>query len=178
MSITGRAERSLISRDEYEVVRYTHHPAIYDVADEDLQATRKRLRDLHAKERTLAWEKRRISRGKAEPRGGSFPGTHERPSRRKQVFAAAVKRLNREIERRAELAARPRQADIARKALALRRENFVSDTPRDATAHEGMEVIASRRRRTAVHPGKVGRVSQRTKAAQAKRDAKQGAKRG
>lgn len=174
MSIAGRAERSLISRDEYEVVRLTHHPEIYDVSDDDLSSTRKRLRDLHAKERTLAWEKRRISRGKAEPRGGSFPGTHERPSRRKQVFAAAVKRLNREIERRAELA-RPSQAEIAKKALAMRRENFVSPPPGAARADEGMEVIASRRRRTSVHPGKVGRVSQRTKAAQAKRDAKRGA---
>lgn len=175
MSIAGRAERSLISREEYEVVRLTHHPEIYDVSDDDLPSTRKRLRELHAKERTLAWEKRRISRGKAEPRGGSFPGTHERPSRRKQVFAAAVKRLNREIERRAEIAARPSQSEIAKKALALRRENFVSTPPGAARADEGMEVIASRRRRTSVHPGKVGRVSQRTKAAQAKRDAKRGA---
>ncbi|MDQ0349860.1 hypothetical protein [Ancylobacter vacuolatus] len=172
MSLTNKAERSLISHEEYEIVRLTHHPDIYDVAGEDLQATRKRLRDLQEKERTLAREKRRISRGKAEPRGGSFPGTQERPSQRKQVFAAAVKRLSREIDRRARIAARAPQAEIAERALAMRRENFNASHAAADTANEGMQVIASRRRRTTVHPGKVGRVSQRTKAAQARRDAK------
>ncbi|TCK23088.1 hypothetical protein EV667_3764 [Ancylobacter aquaticus] len=171
MSLTNRAERSLINHEEYEIVRLTHHPEIYDVTSDDLHATRKRLRDLQQKARTLAWEKRRISRGKAEPRGGSFPGTQERPSQRKQVFAAAVKRLSKEIERRARLEARAPQVELAEKALAMRRENFTAPTAPD-TANEGMQVIASRRRRTSVHPGKVGRVSQRTKAAQARRDAK------
>jgi hypothetical protein len=43
MSLSCRSERSLISHEEYEVVRITHHPAIYEVEADDLQAARKAL---------------------------------------------------------------------------------------------------------------------------------------
>jgi len=174
MSVSTKFEKILLNQEEFEAVRLTHHPDIYDVKSKDLQAARKRLRDLQSKERTFARENRRISRGKAEARGGSFPGTTERPTHRKQVFAAAVKRLNREIERRAAIEARAPQAKIAEKALAMRRENFVppAKAVTDKTADEGMTKIASRRRRTAVHRDKVGSISQRTKSTQARRDAK------
>jgi hypothetical protein len=61
---------------------------------------RQRLRDMRNKERTLARENRRALRGKGAPRGGSFPGTAEHPPlQRKQVFAAALKRVSKEIGR-------------------------------------------------------------------------------
>ena len=50
------------------------------------------------KERTLARENRRAVRGKGAQRGASFPGTAEHPLQRKQVFAAALKRVK-EIDR-------------------------------------------------------------------------------
>lgn len=172
MSVSSRAERSLVSHEEYEIVRRTHHPDIYDATSEELREVRKRIRDIHSKEQTLARQKRRVSRGKAEERGGSFPGTYEHPARRKQVFAAAVKRLNKELERRKTFEERIPQVEFARKALALRSENFIAPAFEDKTADDGMTVIASRRRRTSVHPATVGRVSQRTKAAQARRDSR------
>jgi hypothetical protein len=62
--------------------------------------------------------------------------------------------------------------DAAHRALALKRaDNFVHH-PADKTAHEGMQPLSSKRRRTKVHPSKVGRVSQQTKVAQAIRDAR------
>src|ERR1700752_769838 len=103
MSIPCKFERSILSHDEYETVLRSHHPGIYDVGLDDLKALRRRLRDMRDRERTLAREKRREVRGKGKPRGGSFPGTAEHPLQRKQVLAAALKRVNKEIGRMQQL---------------------------------------------------------------------------
>jgi hypothetical protein len=66
------------------------------------------------KERTLASENRRAVRGKGAQRGASFPGTAEHPLRRKQVFAAALKRVNREIDRMHKLEVRTAHIEAAR----------------------------------------------------------------
>ena len=80
MSLPCKFEHSLLSHDEYETIRLTHHPAIYDVEPAELEAMRSRLRKMRDKERTLSRQKRREVRGKREARGASFPGTAERPS--------------------------------------------------------------------------------------------------
>src|ERR1700744_3773974 len=99
MSVPCKFERSLLSHEENETVRLTHHPAIYEVEVAELEAMRPRLRKMRDKERTLGRQKRREQRGKAEPRGASFPGTAEHASERKQVFAAALQRGNKELGR-------------------------------------------------------------------------------
>src|SRR5262245_3165671 len=119
MSVPCKFERSLLSHDEYETIRLTHHPAIYEVEPTDLADMRSRLRKMRDKERTLSRQKRRETRGKGQPRGGNFPGTAERPSQRKQVFAAALKRVNSELRRFHNLEARTAHVEAARKALAL-----------------------------------------------------------
>lgn len=173
MAITIKDERRLLNSKEYDAVRATHHPAIYGLDTKELKAAQVRLREMRDKERTLKHQKKREARGKAKPRGHGFPGTAEQPLRRKQVFAAALRRVNKEIERMRKLAARTQNVDAARRALALKREsNFVNHHPSDSTAHEGMPPLSNPRRRTKVHPSRVGRVSQRTKVAQAVRDAR------
>lgn len=173
MSISGKLERSALSREEYETVRLTHHPAIAELDDRPkLVAVQQRLRALRGKERTLSRQRRREARGKSAPRGGSFPATAEQPLRRKQIFAAALKRINREIGRLDALTARSGLAEAAQRALALKRANAFVHHPTNTTAHDGMQPISNRRRRTKVHPSKVGRVSQQTKTAQTKKDAK------
>ena len=77
MSIPCKFERSILSYDEHEIILRSHHPEIYDVGPDDLKALRQRLRGMRDKERTLAREIRRATRGKGAPRGGSFPGTSE-----------------------------------------------------------------------------------------------------
>ena len=172
MSIPCKFERSVLSYDEHEIVLRSHHPEIYDAGLDDLKALRQRLRDMRDKESTLAREKRRQARGKKTPRGGSFPGTDEHPLRRKQVFAAALKRVNREIDRMHKLEARA-HVEAARRALAMRRAaQFPARPPSGDTASEGMRALPSRRRRTRVPPAKIGSVSQATKNAQAARDAR------
>lgn len=173
MSVPCKFERSLLSYDEYEVVRLTHHPAIYELDGDQLHETRVRLRAMREKERTLVRQKRREVRGKAEPRGGSFPGTAERPQLRKQVFAGAAKRISKEYNRIKRLEARVALTKAARRALALRRAGEVVHHPAPGiTADRGMQSTPSKRRRTTINPDKVGSISQRTKVAQAIRDAK------
>jgi hypothetical protein len=169
MSVSCKFERSLLSHEEHETVRVTHHPAIYEQGAEGLQALRVRLRGLRDKERTLTRRKQRDVRGKAEPRGS--PGTVERPLHRKQIFAAALKRVNKELGRVHALAARTAHVEAAWRALALRRAaKFEPHPPAGATAQEGMRALPSRRRRTTVSPRKIGTTSQATKRAQAARD--------
>ena len=173
MSIPCKFERSILSYDEHEIVLRSHHPEIYDASLDDLSALRQRLREMRDKECTLARENRRAARGKAAPRGGSFPGTAEHPLQRKQVFAAALKRVSKEISRMRKLEARAAHVEAARRALAMRRAaQFPPRPPTGDTASEGMRALPNRRRRTRVPPAKIGSVSQATKNAQAARDAR------
>jgi len=116
MSIPCKFERSILSHDEHEVILRSHHPEIYEVGLDDLKALRQRLREMRSRERTLAHAKRREARGKGRPKGQSFPGTAEHPLWRKQVFAAALKRVNREIDRMQKLEARAAHIEAVRRA--------------------------------------------------------------
>ena len=173
MPVNCRFERSLLGHDEYETVRATHHPAIYELSVADLRSTQATLRKMRDKERTLARQKRREIRGKAEPRGESFPGTAERPRQRKQVFSAALRRVNKELKRQQNLEARAANVEAARRALALRRSaNFVHHPAAGETPGEGAPSIPNPRRRSKVPASQIGRTSQHTKVRQAARDSK------
>jgi len=173
MSIPCKFEQSLLKHDEQQLVLTSHHPEIYDATLDDLKALRQRLRDIRNKERTLAREKRREKRGKAAPRGASFPGTAERPYQRKQVFVAALKRVSKEITRRENLDARVTLAEAAHRALAMRRAAQFPPRPKAGyTAHEGMRSLPSQRGRFKVPPAKIGSISQATRNRQAARDAR------
>src|SRR5262245_59099250 len=173
MSIPCKFERSILSHDEHEIILRSHHPSIYDMPLGDLKELRQRLRGMRDKERTLMRAKRRELRGKGAPRGVSFPGTAEHPLQRKQVFAAALKRVNKEISRMRKLEARAAHVEAARRALAMRRAaQFPTRPPTGDTPSEGMRALPNRRRRTRVPPARIGSVSQATKNAQAARDAR------
>jgi hypothetical protein len=173
MSLPCKSERSQLSHDEAEMVRVTHHPAIYELDADELRALKVRLRDQCNKERGMARQKQREMRGKAEPRGSSFPGTAEQPLRRKQIFATALKRVNKEVDRLQKLEARVAHVEAARAALAqYRAAKFVHHPPAGSTPYEGMQPRASLRRRTRVPGSKIGSISQATKVFQAIRDAR------
>jgi hypothetical protein len=173
MSIPCKFERSILSYDEHEVILRSHHPEIYAAGLDDLKALRQRLRDMRDKESTLAHAKRREARGKGAPRGQSLPGTAERPLRRKQVFAAALKRVNREVHRMEKLETRAAHVEAARRALAMRRAAQFPPRPQAGdTPSEGMHPLPNRRRRTRVSPAMIGSISQATRNAQAARDAR------
>ena len=173
MSIPIKTEQSLLSHAEFEIVRGTHHPAIYQNDVAALKSLTRRLRDMLEKERTLARQKRREVRGKAEARGKSFPGTAEQPQRRKQVLAGALKRVNREIDRLHKLEARTALVESAHKALAMHRAGKFADRPAPGqTSGEGMRAKVSSRRRYVVPGARIGSIVRATAVAQAKRDAR------
>jgi hypothetical protein len=174
MSVPCKFERSILSYDEHGVILRSHHPEIYEAGLDDLKALRGRLRDMRAKEKTMAHAKRREARGKGPRRGQSLPGTAEHPLQRKQVFAAALKRVNREIDRMEKLEARTSHVQAAHQALAMRRAaQFPPRPPSGDTPNEGMHPLPSRRRRTQVPPARIGSVSQATRNAQAAHHARQ-----
>jgi hypothetical protein len=173
MSVPCKFEKSLLTHDEQGPVLASHHPAIYDATLDDLKTLRQQLRDLRDKERTLSRAKRREQRGKGAPRGASFPGTAERPFQRKQVFVAALKRVSKEIARRENLDARKAHVEAAHHALAMKRAAQFPPRPDGGyTAHEGMRSLPSQRVRYKVPPTKIGSISQATRDAQARRDAR------
>jgi hypothetical protein len=167
-------ELSILRHDEQEIVRDTHHPAVGEMPRDRLESLRLRLRDLHDKERTFARQRQREAKGKAEPRGGSFSGTAEHAIQRKQVFVAAIKRINKELKRLRKFEARKELGEAARRALAFRRAQQFYRPQNDPSRHEGMRPIPNRRRNMKLRPSKVGRVSQANKRAQARRDVHRG----
>jgi hypothetical protein len=72
MSVPCKFERSILSHDEYETIRPTHHPTIYEVEPAELEAIRSRLRKMRDKEQTLSRQKRREARGKSGRRGSKL----------------------------------------------------------------------------------------------------------
>ena len=173
MSLPCKSERSRLNHAEFELIELTHHPAIYELSPDELHALKLRLREQRNKERALAKQKQRELRGKAEPRGKSFPGTADRPLQRKQIFAAALKRINKELDRLHKLEARAAHVEAARAALAQHRAaKFLHHPPAGPTPHDGMQPRVSIRRHTRVPGSKIGSISQATKIAQAMRDAR------
>ncbi|WP_343232570.1 hypothetical protein [Microvirga antarctica] len=155
------------------MVGQSHHPTILSLDAADLRALRDNLRQLRDVEKTLAFQKRREARGKGEPRGANFPGTAERPLQRKQVFAAALKRVNKEEARMARLTARRSLSESAQRALALRKSSAASHHPTAGqTAAEGMRPVESNKRRATIPGSQIGSVSKATKRAQATRDSR------
>src|SRR5215831_18432843 len=65
MSLPCKSERSRLSHDEFELVRVTHHPAIYELSPDQLRALKVRLREQRNMARALARQKQRELRGKA-----------------------------------------------------------------------------------------------------------------
>ena len=84
MSVPCKFERSLLSHEEYETIRLTHHPAIYDVEVAELEAMRPRLRKMRDKERTLYRQRRRKGAEKPRLAEQAFrepPNTHHNASK-------------------------------------------------------------------------------------------------
>jgi hypothetical protein len=53
MTVQCKFERSLLTLEEYEVIRATHHPSIQDRPSNELRAARGRLREMRDKEPVL-----------------------------------------------------------------------------------------------------------------------------
>jgi hypothetical protein len=169
-----KQEYALLKPDEVALLRSTHHPGIYELQRKDLVALQGRLRDLRDQAKTVVRHKQRDARGKSAPRSKAPSAGAEQPRKRKQVFAAALKRVNRELKRLSDLDAKAHHVEAAHKALAqLRAANFAPAAPATGRSEgKGMQPQASIRRRRILSRGKVGSVLKQNKVAQAARDAR------
>jgi hypothetical protein len=172
MAISCKSESKLLSHEELQTVRGTHHPAIYESDLKERRAIQGRLRTERAKLRTLINRSRRVQKGKPDPRDDNTPPNGEHLQKRKQVFAKALRRVNNEIKRLQKVHANTMLAEAAHRALASRRAKFVAAPSAGRTASEGMPSNPSTRRRKTISRSKIGSVSQATKVAQAVRDAR------
>jgi hypothetical protein len=167
MATSIAAERRLLG-DDFSLVANSHHPALAALDAEAALALARTLREHRDRLRGMVHANRRARRGKGEPRAQS--GHDPALLRRKQVFAAALKRVNARIEalhgeaRRAYHAAALKEA-LARKQAARRHHPGGGDS-----AGAGMRAKASGRRRTRMDPRAIGSISQAGRDAQARRD--------
>jgi hypothetical protein len=171
MGVRISTERRMLTGAEFETVAKTHYPDISDLSAEELGEVVRRLREFRNKARDVSRQQRREMRGKAEPRGARPATDNTGTSVKKQIFANALKRLNRETARRRKDERRASQSEIARRALALKRANRVRHHPSAGrTASQGMRPTPSDAPTVETDPREIGRVSQFVKAAQARRD--------
>lgn len=170
MGISVSDEKRILTQDEFEVVARTHHPAINELDRAQLGEVAKRLRTFRDKARDIANRQRREMRGKAAPHGARPARDNSGTQRKRRVFAAALKRVNREVGRFDAAERKPVQADIARRALELKRASRVPQRPATRTAGEGPTAKPSDRPTVESDPREIGRVSQFVKNAQARRD--------
>lgn len=171
MSVPMTTEQRMLTAAEFELVKQTHYPAIMELSEAELADAGRRLRDFRNKARDVARQQRREMRGKANPRGARPASDNTGTTRKQQVFASALKRVNRELERSAKDRQRAEQGEIARRALELKRANRVRHHPSAGrTASHGMHPIPNTMPSGEADPREIGRVSQFVKAAQARRD--------
>ena len=100
MAQTRREEARLLSADERELVAQTHQPAIKELGHSELGDLLVRLRDRRDRARDISRQQRREMRGKAPPSGATRAADNTGSRAKGQLLAAAVKRLNKEVERR------------------------------------------------------------------------------
>ena len=177
MAISCKSESKVLSHEELQTVRGTHHPPIYEYDLKELLLVQGRLRSGRAKLRTLINRSRRVQKGKPDARDDQTPPNGEHLQKRKQVFAKALRRVNNEIKRQRKVHANTMLTEAAHRALAARRAKFVDVPSAGRTASDGMQPNPSTRRRKTMSRSKIGSVSQATKVAQATRDAKGAARR-
>lgn len=171
MSISAATEKRLLTADEHDLVAKSHYPHVSALDREALAEARRRLRTFRDKARDVSRHQRREMRGKADPRGAKPASDNSGTEMKRRVFASALKRVNRELARFAAAERQPGQADIARRALEMKRANRVSHRPSATpTADDGMTAKPSDRSPVEANPMEAGRVSQFVKNAQARRD--------
>jgi hypothetical protein len=172
MSVPISTEKRMLTASEFEIVERTHYPAIFGLSREALTESLELLRDFRKKAHDRAKQQRREMRGKSEPRGIAAASDNSGTERKREIFAGALKRVNRELSRIRKAESGNKQSEYARRALELKRENRVRHHPSsDRTVNRSMTMVENPNATVTVDPREIGRVSQAVKVGQARRDA-------
>ncbi|MBR0661832.1 hypothetical protein [Neoroseomonas oryzicola] len=167
MAASIAAERRILG-DDYATLAPSHYPALADLPAEEVLALARSLREQRDRLRGMLHTNRRARRGKGEARATA--GNDVALARRKQVYAAALKRVNHRLEILQGEARRAWHAAALRDALARKRAARAHHPAAGDSADAGMHAKPSRKRMVRTDPREIGRVSAFVKAAQARRD--------
>lgn len=171
MAMTIAAERRLLAENELDPITRSHHPALQAATHAELVELARWLRDQRGRARDIIKGRRRVRRGKADPRGAAAETPSERGlAAKKQIFAHALRRVN---ARLAVLAAEAKRATATARlaeALARKRAARPHHPGGGDSAGGGMQSKANRKGRSHISGGRVGSVSQAGRKAQARRD--------
>jgi hypothetical protein len=173
MSVAYASERRLLAEEEIEPVQRSHFPLLEELSREELQELARWLRSRRGRARDLLRERRRVGRGKADPRGTPpAPGGERGLAAKKQVFSRALKRVNAHLDAVLAEARRARHLAALRAALERRRGRAVDHPDPGRTPRRGPPSLPSGARRPTIHGARIGSVSQAGRVAQARRDAR------
>jgi hypothetical protein len=160
MSVPIATEQRMLTAAEFEVVRSSHYPEICELSKDQLADAARRLRDYRNKARDIGRQQRREMRGKAAPRGARPASDDTGTTAKRQVFASALRRVNRELGRTEKDERRAGQSEIARRALELKRAERVRRHPSAGrTAARGMRPIPNESPTLAGDAREIGRAS-------------------
>lgn len=177
MAHTRKTERRLLTDAEMEFVEKARHPVLGQLADADLAALVRHLRERRARALSIANDQRRALRGKGGRNSGGrgevlYDKADSGNRQKAAVLTDALTRARRETTRREAEAARTELMATAQLALELKRDSKRAKRPANLPrANSGMRAKV----RTRLHPigsasGEAGRVTKFVAVAQAKRD--------
>ena len=99
MGIPIAVERRLLSEDELEPVARSHYPALEGLSRDQLIELARWLRSRRARARDIVRHRRRVSRGKADPRNPTaLPDSERGLAAKKQVFSHSLRRVNARLD--------------------------------------------------------------------------------
>ncbi len=171
MGVEFASERRLLTEEELQPVQASHYPGLAEMARDDLISLARWLRQQRARARDIIHERRRLRRGKGEPRGTAAGSASERGlAAKKQVFARALKRVNAQIAHLDAGARRAGAVATMRAALARKQSAPVHHPEASMTRNTGTRPRPVVPRPGIITGGRIGSVSQANKTAQAARD--------
>ncbi|MCW8086166.1 hypothetical protein [Sabulicella glaciei] len=95
MAMTRAAETRVLSEAQRALVAPSHYPELAALPPDEVVLLATRLREEHDRLRGTVRDARRAKRGKAEAQGGP---NEEHAAMKKQILAAALKRVARRME--------------------------------------------------------------------------------
>ena len=166
MAVRPKSEARLLSMTERELVDMVRPKSLVDRSEAELKAIQLRLRA--ARDRA-----RRIARTQAREIAGSTAPRRSKPARdntgsvgKLEVLLKSLDGIAAELKRRKQ----PTQAEIAKKALAMKKAAAAAKLPPTRTSKKGLSPKTNPKAKKTVSGKRVGSTSAQGKRAQAKRD--------
>lgn len=173
MGVEFEAERRLLALHEMEPVQRSHFPELEHLKRAELVDLTKWLRTQHERAGDIIRDRRRVRRGKVDPRGASAePPDEHGQAVKKQVFARALKRVNARLVMMTAADLKAQAMTALRESLQRRQAAAPHHPQSGPTDAAPMRLKTSRNARPIVQGAKIGSVTKAGRVSQAGRDAR------